>query len=132
MAFENLNCISGIVFYQVISELIWPYKTWYVHLAWKFIPLHIWLDMAISSFICIGTFLYQETSGLIWPYKTWIVYLTLYLIKLYMAWYGHMRLYMYIWSIPLLRIGWFVMAIWNFIFISGMVLLCSIWLDMAI
>ena len=27
MAFENLNYISGIVFYQVISELIWPYKT---------------------------------------------------------------------------------------------------------
>ena len=27
MALENLNCISGILFYQVISELIWPYKT---------------------------------------------------------------------------------------------------------
>ena len=135
VAISNLICITFSTFLSRdiwLDMAIWNlnclYLNWYGHIKLNMYIWHdcsfsyIWLDVAISNFICIfGTFIYQKISGLIWPYKTWIVYLAWYFMKLYMGWYGHMNLYMYIWYVPSSRNIWLDMAIWSFIFISGMV-----------
>ena len=117
---------------KLISGLIWPYKPWFAYLAWLFIKLYlawygqikllhiwhdiyhliyIWLDMAISNLICIsGIELYQVISGLIWPYQTLFVYLALGLIKLYLAWYQNIKLYLHISDCSVSSYIWLEMA----------------------
>ena len=84
MAIWKLICISGMIIYQVISGMIWPYKTWYVFLAFLS-SSYIRLYMAIWKLICIsGMVIYQIISGLIWQFQTLFnisryLYLVLYL-----------------------------------------------------
>ncbi|KAJ8025770.1 hypothetical protein HOLleu_33415 [Holothuria leucospilota] len=56
--------------------------------------------MAISNLIYIsGSQFYQVISGFIWPYQTLNTYLDHDYIKLYLALYGHIKLYMHIWVV---------------------------------